>query len=72
MESVFFANDIIARMEQVLARIPENCRHIYRMHILDGMRVSEISLETGEEYKTIENRLGIARRQMRQFLRAAV
>lgn len=72
MESVFFANDIIARMEQGLARIPENCRHIYKMHILDGMRVSEISLETGEKYKTIENRLGIARRQMRQFLRAAV
>jgi RNA polymerase sigma-70 factor (ECF subfamily) len=42
------------------------------MHILDGMRVSEISVETGEKYKTIENRLGIARRQMRQFLRAAV
>ncbi len=72
MESVFFVNDIIARMEQGLARIPENCRHIYKMHILDGMRVSEISLETGEKYKTIENRLGIARRQMRQFLRAAV
>ena len=72
MESVFFAADIIERMEQGLARIPENCRHIYRLHILDGMRVSEISEQTGEKYKTIENRLGLARRQMRTYLRAAV
>jgi RNA polymerase sigma-70 factor (ECF subfamily) len=72
MESVFFAADIIERMEQGLVRIPESCRHIYRMHILDGMRVSEISEQTGEKYKTVENRLGLARRQMRTYLRAVV
>ena len=72
MESVFFAADIIERMEQGMARIPENCRHIYRMHILDGMRVGEISEQTGEKYKTVENRLGLARRQMRSYLRAVV
>lgn len=72
MESVFFAADIIEQMERGLARIPENCRTIYRMHILGGMRVSEISAETGENYKTVENRLGLARREMRHYLRAAV
>ena len=72
MESVFFAADIIERMEQGLARIPENCRHIYRLHILEGMRVSEISEQTGEKYKTVENRLGLARKQMRNYLRAVV
>jgi len=36
------------------------------------MRVSEISEQTGEKYKTVENRLGLARRQMRTYLRAAV
>jgi RNA polymerase sigma-70 factor (ECF subfamily) len=72
MESVLFAADIIERMERGLARIPENCRTVYKMHILGGMRVSEISAETGEKYKTIENRLGLARRQMRQFLRTAI
>ena len=70
IESVFYAADIIERMEQGMARIPENCRNIYRMHILDGMRVSEISEQTGEKYKTVENRLGLARRQMRNYLRA--
>ena len=72
MESVFFAADIVEQMERGLARIPDNCRDIYRMHILGGMRVSEISAETGEKYKTVENRLGLARRHMRQFLIAAV
>jgi len=72
MESVFFAADIIEQMERGLARIPENCRTIYRMHILGGMRVSEISAETGENYKAVENRLGLARREMRHYLRAAV
>jgi RNA polymerase sigma-70 factor (ECF subfamily) len=42
------------------------------MHILGGMRVSEISAETGENYKTVENRLGLARREMRHYLSAAV
>ncbi len=72
IESVFNAADIIERMEHGLARIPENCRDIYRMHILGGMRVSEISAQTGEKYKTVENRLGLARRQLRLYLRAVV
>jgi RNA polymerase sigma-70 factor (ECF subfamily) len=72
MESVFFAADIIERMECGLARMSENCRDIYRMHILDGMRVSEISVQTGVKYKTVENRLGMARKQMRCYLRAVV
>jgi RNA polymerase sigma-70 factor (ECF subfamily) len=72
MESVFFAADIIERMERGLARMPKKCRDIYRMHILGGMRVSEISEQTGQKYKTVENRLGMARKQMRSYLRAVV
>ncbi len=72
MESVFFAADIIERMERGLARRPKKCREIYRMHILGGMRVSEISEQTGQKYKTVENRLGMARKQMRSYLRAVV
>jgi len=72
MESVFFAADIIERMERGLARMPKKCREIYRMHILGGMRVSEISEQTGQKYKTVENRLGMARKQMRSYLRAVV
>ena len=72
MESVFYAADIVEAMERGMIRMPEHCRNIYRMHILGGMRVSEISEQTGEKYKTVENRLGLARKQMRNYLRAVV
>jgi RNA polymerase sigma factor (sigma-70 family) len=72
MESSIFASDIVRHMEHCLLRIPESCRNVYRMHVLDGMKVSDISLVTGEKYKTIENRLGQARRTMRGYLKAVV
>ena len=72
IESVFYSADIVEAMERGMIRIPEHCRNIYRMHILGGMRVSEISEQTGEKYKTVENRLGLARKQMRNYLRAVV
>jgi RNA polymerase sigma-70 factor (ECF subfamily) len=72
IESVFYAADIVEAMERGMIHIPEHCRNIYRMHILGGMRVSEISEQTGEKYKTVENRLGLARKQMRNYLRAVV
>ena len=67
-ESVFSVREITERLEQGLARLPENCREIYRMHIYGGMKVSEISEELGEGYKSVEHRLGFARKAMRQYL----
>ena len=67
-ESVFSVREITERLEQGLARLPENCREIYRMHIYGGMKVSEISQELGEGYKSVEHRLGFARKAMRQYL----
>ena len=69
MESVFSARELTELLECGLARIPENCREIYRMHIYGGMKVSEISLTLGEGYKSVENRLGTARKAVRQYLR---
>ena len=69
MESVFSAREIMARLESGLVRLPENCREIYRLHIYDGMKVSEISQQLGEGYKSVEHRLGAARKAMRCYLR---
>jgi RNA polymerase sigma-70 factor (ECF subfamily) len=57
------------QLERGLARLPENCREIYRMHIYDGMKVGEISRALGEGYKSVEHRLGSARKAMRHYLR---
>ena len=69
MESVFSAFEIVERLERGLVRLPENCREIYRLHIYGGMKVGEISRELGEGYKSVEHRLGTARKVMREYLR---
>ena len=68
-ESVLSVRDITEQLERGLARVPENCREIYRMHIYGGMKVAEISERLGEGYKSVEHRLGIARKSVRQQLR---
>ena len=68
-ESILSAREVMEQLEQGLARLPENCREIYRLHIYDGMKVGEISRELGEGYKSVEHRLGAARKAMRHYLR---
>ena len=68
-ESVFSAFEIMERLERGLVRLPENCREIYRLHIYGGMKVGEISRELGEGYKSVEHRIGTARKVMREYLR---
>ena len=72
MESVFSARELEERLERGLARIPENCREIYRLHVYGDMKVSEISIQLGEAYKSVEYRLGTARREMRRYMAAAI
>ena len=62
-------HEMTAFLERGLLRVPEKCRELYRMHIYDGMQVSDISQQTGENYKSVEYRLGIARKEIRKFLR---
>jgi len=69
MESVISAKELTALLERSLARVPENWREVYRLHIYGGMKVSEISQALGEGYKSVEHRLGSARKVVRQYLR---
>lgn len=62
-------HEMTAFLERGLLRVPEKCRELYRMHIYDGMQVSDISQQTGENYKSVEYRLGIARKEIRNYLR---
>ena len=67
--SVLSIRDITEQLERGLTRVPENCREIYRLHIYGGMKVAEISERLGEGYKSVEHRLGTARKMVRQHLR---
>lgn len=72
VESVFSAQHLMERMERSLARLPKACCEIYRLHIYDGMKVSDIAQELSLPYKQVENRLGQARKAVRQQLRKCV
>ena len=66
MESVISARQLMERMERTLARLPEACGRIYRLHIYDGLKVSDIAQQLELPYKQVENRLGQARKAVRR------
>ncbi len=72
IESVISATQLMERMERSLARLPKACCDIYRLHIYDGMKVGTIAQELALPYKQVENRLGQARKFVRQQLRNCV
>jgi RNA polymerase sigma-70 factor (ECF subfamily) len=68
-ESVLSVREITEHLERGLARLPEACRSVYRMHIYGGLQAKDICKQTGENYKAVEYRLGMARKQVRNYLR---
>ena len=68
-ESVLSIREITEFLERGLLRVPEQCRELYRMHVYGGMQVREIAQQTGDNYKSVEYRLGIARKEIRKYLR---
>ena len=66
MESVISARQLMERMERTLARLPEACGRIYRLHIYDGLKVSDIAQRLELPYNQVENRLGQARKAVRR------
>ena len=71
-ESVISAQQLTERMERSLARLPQACCEIYRLHIYEGMKVGDIAQELSLPYKQVENRLGQARKAVRQQLRCCI
>lgn len=67
--SVYSSMELNEIFERGIARLSEKQRHIYRMNVVYGMQVSEISEHLQENYKSIENRLGTARKVMRKYVR---
>ena len=61
--------EITELLERGMARLSPKSRHIYAMNVMEGMRVAEISDTLGETYKSVENRLGAARKEIRSYMR---
>ena len=67
--SVYAPAEITELLERGMARLSPKSRHIYAMNVMEGMRVAEISDTLGETYKSVENRLGAARKEIRSYMR---
>lgn len=66
------AADMTEWLERGMAKLTEPQLTVYRMNIYDGMKVAKISETLNVNYKTIENRLGTARKNIRQYMRALI
>lgn len=69
VESIYAAHEVEEMLERGIARLTDRQTKVYRLNIYEGMQVGEISLRLGMKYKTVENHLGTARRQVREYLR---
>lgn len=70
--SVISAHETNLLLEKSLARLDEHSCRILRMNIEDGKKVSEIAQELSMKYKTAENKLYLARKEVRQYMRVAL
>ena len=68
-ESLVAIHEVERAIEQCLSRLPGICSEIYHLHLYDNMQVSDISRTLGQPYKTVEYRLGLARKEVRKRLR---
>ena len=71
-ESLLSMHEVHQHLERGLARLPEDCRELYRMHIYGEMPIRDICQQTGQPYKSVEYRLGLARKQVRNYLRHVI
>ena len=68
-DSLVAIHEVERAIEQGLSRLPSICSEIYHLHLYDNMQVSDISRTLGQPYKTVEYRLGLARKEVRKRLR---
>lgn len=71
-EPAVHAHELTQCIERSLSRLPQPCATVYRLHIYDGMQVSDIAEHLQQPYKTVEYRLGQARREVRHSLQHVV
>ena len=66
--SVFSVTEITEILERGIARLTDNQRQVYRMNFFDDLPVSTISKTLNLNYKSVEHRLGSARKEVRKYV----
>lgn len=71
-EAYYNALETKQLLEKQLTRLPEKQRQVFRMHVIEGYRLHEISDRLQLKYKTVENLSGKANKQVARLMRHAV
>ncbi|MCR4853620.1 MAG: RNA polymerase sigma factor [Prevotella sp.] len=66
--SVYSSAEMHQLLERGIVRLSERQRQVYSMNVFEGMKVKEISEALQMNYKSVENHLGAARREMRTYV----
>lgn len=66
--SSYSFEEIIEVLDCGIQKLNENQRKIYRMNVYDDLAVSEISKALKMNYKSVENKLGSARKVIRKYM----
>lgn len=69
VESVYSAHEVERELERSIAHLSQKQAKIYRLHIYEGMQVSEIAKELSLKYKNVEYCLGSARKEVRTYMK---
>lgn len=72
VESVYSAHEVERELERSIARLSQKQAKIYRLHIYEGMQVSEIAEKLSLKYKNVEYCLGSARKEVRTYMKKVV
>ena len=63
--TLYDAKETQELLEHSIARLDDRLQHIYRLNVYDNKKVAEISQLLGMNYKCVEKRLGLARKEVR-------
>lgn len=56
------------KIQEALDKLPEQCRKIFKMSKIEGLKYAEIAEELNISVKTVENQMGKALKLMRKYL----
>ena len=66
---IYSVADIERTLEQGMARLTNPQRLLYRMNVVDGIKIKKISEMTDQRYKHVENLICAARKNIRSYMR---
>lgn len=70
VKSVYSSSEIIEILERgIVNLLSDRQRQVFCMNVLDDMKIGSIAESLGENYKTVEGRLGTARKIMRGYIK---